>query len=146
MIDSEIEMHDCIEADLFGRRGVLMIQRYMQVRFYERPAQPGETWKIREIYSIYTPSQQAGLALHDVDRDGHPDIYCGNYWIRSPSAFELPWRLFAIDTYSELPLSAMLRLAKSGEDLAVSQAHLEAGRVTWFEKPPTRSRCGSITG
>lgn len=67
VIDTEIAMHDCMEATLFGRRGILMIQRYMQVRFYELPQHDGEPWPSREIYSIYTPSQQAGLALHDVN-------------------------------------------------------------------------------
>lgn len=135
VVDTGVEMHDCMQADLFSRRGVLMIHRHMQVRFYERPPRTGEKWKSREIYSIYTPSKQAGLALHDVNGDGLLDIYCGNYWIRSPESFELPWRLFAINTYSEKPLSAMLSIAKADGDLVAAQSHLKSARVTWFEKP-----------
>ena len=84
VIDDEFDTHDCMEATLFGRKGVLVIQRYMQVRFYERADKsPG---RIREIYSIYTPSQQTGLSLRDIDGDGRVDIVCGNYWIQSPGA------------------------------------------------------------
>ena len=116
IIDDEFETHDCMEATLFGRKGVLVIQRYMQVRFYERAE--GKRWPYREIYSIYTPSQQTGLSMRDIDRDGHVDIVCGNYWIKSPESFELPWHIFAINTYSELPQSAMLAHAFSGKQSA----------------------------
>ena len=77
-IDSQIEMHDCIGATLFGRRGLLMVQRYGQVRFYEPPAK-GEAgrWPYREIYSFYTASRQGGLLLADVDGDNLADILSG---------------------------------------------------------------------
>jgi hypothetical protein len=133
VIDDEFETHDCMEATLFGRKGVLVIQRYMQVRFYERGA--GKRWPYREIYSIYTPSQQTGLSMRDIDGDGRVDIVCGNYWIRSPQSFELPWHIFAINTYSELPESAMLAHAFLGRDLLVAQGHMSESRVTLFTKP-----------
>lgn len=130
-IDSGVEMHDCLAATLFGRRGVLLVHRYGQVRFYE----PGAPWRYREIYSFYTPSQQAGLALADVDGDSRTDILCGNYWIRSPDRFELPWRLFAINTWSESPLSAMLRVAPLDGGIVASQGEMAGARLAWFERP-----------
>lgn len=133
VIDTQIESHDCMGATLFGRKGVLMIQRYMQVRFYEPDA---HGWKSREIYSIYTPSQQTGLAIGDVDGDGRPDLFCGNYWVQSPERFDLPWHVFAIDTYFEQPLSAMLALAPFKNSLIVAQGHLSPARVAVFDKPP----------
>jgi hypothetical protein len=133
IIDDEFETHDCIEAKLFGRKGILVTQRYMQVRFYERAE--GKRWPYREIYSIYTPSKQTGLSMRDVDGDGRADILCGNYWIKSPEAFELPWHIFAINTYSEIPESAMLAHAVVADDLLVGQGHMHDARVTLFTKP-----------
>jgi hypothetical protein len=136
-IDTGIEMHDCREATLFGMRGVVMVNRHMQVRFYQRPnVQSGPNWPYREIYSFYTNSQQAGLVLNDVDGDGLVDILCGNYWIQSPSSFDLPWRLFAINTHHHTPLAAMVRFAPlSRGRLWIQQSHETDARAMLFERP-----------
>jgi hypothetical protein len=132
-IDTDIETHDCIAATLFGRKGILIIHRGAQVRFYERAT--NGSWNSRDIYSIYTPSYQAGLALRDVDRDGRTDIFCGNYWIRSPERFELAWRLFAINTWFEKEESATMRLLPVPEGIVMAQAHMDRARVALFRKP-----------
>lgn len=133
VIDQQVDTHDCLEATLFGRKGLLTIHRHMQVRFYERNATGA--WPYREIYSIYTPSQQSGLSLRDVDGDGFIDIICGNYWIQSPARFDLPWHIFAINTYFEQPLSAMLAHAFFEDALFVAQSHVSPARVALFRKP-----------
>jgi hypothetical protein len=141
VIDLDADTHDIEPAELFGRRGILVVHRYGQVRFYEVPSDPKQRWPYREIYSFYTPSRQAGLLLEDMDGDGRTDIFSGNYWIRSPETFEESWRLFAINTYSETPSSATLRLAQAeltGDgtpELVVAQGEMESGRLAWFEKP-----------
>lgn len=136
LIDTLAGMHDCLPATLLGHRGFLMIHRFSQVRFYEPPARRGDPWTSTDLYSIYTPSKQTGLLLADIDGDGLTDILCGNYWIKSPARFELPWRLFAINTYSEVDNSAMLQLALTApaDNLIVSQGHMRDARLTWFEK------------
>lgn len=132
-IDREIGMHDCLAARLFGRSGILVIHRGAQVRFYQRPARQGDAWPVRDIYSIYTPSYQGGLALADINQDGRPDILCGNYWIRSPEAFELPWRLFAINLWFEEREAATMRLAVApGGRVIMAQSHLADGKVGIF--------------
>jgi hypothetical protein len=134
VLEAQTDTHDCIEATLFGRKGVLAIHRHMQVRFYE-PNRAGGPWIVREIYSIYTPSQQAGLSLRDVDGDGGLDILCGNYWLQSPERFDLPWHIFAINTWFESPQSAMLAHALVGDQLFVAQGHMAPARVAVFRKP-----------
>ena len=142
LIDTLAGMHDCMAATLLGHRGFLMIHRFSQVRFYEPPARPGDPWIATDLYSIYTPSKQTGLLLADIDGDGLIDIVCGNYWIKSPTSFELPWRLFAINTYSEVDDSGMLQLALTSpaDNLIVSQGHMRDARLTWFEKPDDPKR------
>ncbi len=146
-IDSGVETPDILPATLHGRRGLLIVHRHIQVRFYQPPPQaPAARWPYRDLYSFYTPSRQAGLALEDVDRDGRPDILCGNYWIRSPDRFDLPWPLYAINLYTETPASATLRLAVAdlarpgSRDLAVSQGEVSGARLAWFERPADPKR------
>jgi hypothetical protein len=86
VIDTGVDTADVLAAKLFGRRGILVVHRRAQVRFYEIPHRTRDRWPMREIYSFYTPSDQGGLALADVDGDGRLDILYGNYWIRSPES------------------------------------------------------------
>lgn len=136
ILDVNVQMHDCTSAELYGRRGIIVIHRYSQVRFYERPAARGERWPYREVYSIYTPSQEAGLLLaEDIDGDGRVDLFCGNYWMRAPESFELPWIEYAINTWHETPDSATMRFALIGRDLIVAQGHMMDARLSRFTAP-----------
>lgn len=132
VIEPDTEFSDCLWTRLLGHAGVLVAHRYSQVRFYE----PGATtpWPYQEIYSIYTASQQGGLLESDVDEDGFPDLYVGNYWMKSPAAFELPWRIFAINLYHETETAALARLALFGSKDLIWAART-GERVTWFERP-----------
>lgn len=129
VIDRRVAMHNCLVTTLLGHRGVLITDHYGQIRFYEGPN------VYQEVYSFYTASRQAGLLRFDVDGDGLPDILAGNYWIRSPQAFDLPWRLFAINTRHETPDSATMSLALRGAELYAAQGHMREGLVLRYRRP-----------
>lgn len=135
IIEPGVDSADLMAASLFGRRGVVAVHRRGQVRFYEVPADPARPWPARDIYSFYTPSDQGGLTAADVDGDGRPDLVCGNYWIHSPGRFELPWSLYAINTWSEQRSSAMFRFAWVDGGLVACQREMAPARLAWFEKP-----------
>lgn len=129
-IEGAIDMVDCLASTLLGHPGVLVLHRGMQLRFYQPP-----DYHYKEIYSFYSASRQAGLILYDVDGDGHPDLFCGNYWMRSPAEFDLPWHIFAIELYNQEPRSASLRLTLEKRDLIVAQRELANGLVSRLRKP-----------
>ncbi len=128
-LDRRVEMHDCIATELLGHRGVLITDHYGQVRFYEAQG------VYQEVYSFYTPSRQAGLLLSDIDGDGLKDILCGNYWIRSPKEFNLPWRLFAINTRHQNLESATMRLVLQRNQVLAAQGHTSDGLLLRYTPP-----------
>jgi hypothetical protein len=135
VIDTHLDLQDCLSASLLGHPGLLVDHHGMQIRFYQPPG-----YSYTEIYSFYSASRQGGLLLHDIDGHGHPGIFCGNYWMRSPPSFDLPWHIFAMELYNQEPRSATMRLALDGEDLVVAQGELPNGLVTRLHKPtdPTK--------
>jgi len=135
VIDTGVDTRDAIAADLLGHHGVLLIHKRQQVRFYDFPSPMKDSWTETELYTIYTPSTEGGLVVADIDGDGLPDLLCGNYWMKSPTAFELPWREFAIDTWNEQEGSAMLRLAWSDPIRVAAQRDMQPARIAWFERP-----------
>jgi len=131
VLDHGIDMHNCVVVSLLGERGVLMTQRGMQARFYSFP-----DFHEREVYSFYSASYQSGLVLADIDGDGLTDIFCGNYWIRSPENWKLPWHDFAIELYNQEHDSAKMTVVLEDDGtLTVAQGHLAEGRVARFRRP-----------
>jgi len=131
-IDTEVTLQDCRPATLFGRHGVLLIHRSAQVRFYW--LQDGK-WEVQEVYSIYTASRQGGLELADVDGDGRTDIVAGNYWVRSPEAFDLPWRIFAINLHHESDEAASFAYALWPGLVAGAQRERMGTPLRLFRRP-----------
>ncbi|HTQ58448.1 MAG TPA: FG-GAP-like repeat-containing protein [Bryobacteraceae bacterium] len=140
VIDTGVDAPDMMPATLLGHRGILLIHKRAQLRFYEIPPNPAARWPSQDVYSFYSPSHQGGLRMADIDGDGHPDILAGMYWIRSPESFELPWHIFAITLWNETPESAMLQssyapLTGPTPDLVLAQRNVTPARLAHFTKP-----------
>lgn len=135
VVDRGVITRECYALELFGRRGIATLPHGMGVRFYEWPGEWREAWMYQEVYSFYTASWQGGLLQADVDWDGRLDLFCGNYWIRSPESRELPWRLFAINAFHEHPVSATAQLHWDGKRLLWVESRRPKGRVVWFRPP-----------
>jgi FG-GAP repeat len=135
VIDEGVETDEIVAARIHGRNGILLVHRRNQVRFYWPHPDSTRPWQARDVYSFYSPSGQGGILVTDVDADGLPDIVCGNYWIRSPREFDLSWRLFAINTWSEEESSGITRFALAGGSLIACQAAMAPARLACFNKP-----------
>ena len=94
-----------------------------------------------EIYSIYTASHQGGLLAADVDGDGLADLFIGNYWMRNPGSWDLPWRLFNMNTFFDRPDAALARLAlyqrpgRAKPDLLWAESEAAPARFALLERP-----------
>jgi hypothetical protein len=141
VIEPQTQFRDCLPFEFDGRRGVVLAHFDAQVRFYEFPQHIDDPWKYNELYSIYTASRQGGLLACDVDGDGLTDLFIGNYWMRNPGRWDLPWRLFNMNTFFDTPDSALARQAlflrpgRKLPDLIWAESEGAPARLAWLERP-----------
>ncbi len=82
------------------------------------------------------------MIRYDVDGNGHPDVFAGNYWFQVPPTPDKPWHIFAINERWEDARSAMLRLAivthadNRFPSLLAAEATASPARVALFDRPP----------
>ena len=134
LIDDEFETHDCMEATLFGRKGVLVIQRYMQVRFYERGRRKALALP-RNLFDLHSVSADRPVASRYRWR------WTGRYRMRQlldqepgvvssfPGIFS---RSIRTPNYRN---RQCLRMHCRGTGLLVAQGHMPDARVTLFTMP-----------
>lgn len=130
-VEAETDFADCLPFTLGGQRGVVLTHLYAQPRFYLFPS-----FEYKELYSIYTASEQGGLLRHDVDGDGLPDLFVGNYWMRNPGALDVAWRLFAVNAFHDKPQAARAALALwQGRTLFWAESLAKQARIVAFAPP-----------
>lgn len=129
-VEEETDFQDCLPFTLEGRRGVLLPHLHAQLRFYLFPE-----FEVKELYSIYTASEQGGLLAHDVDGDGLKDVFVGNYWMRNPGKLDVAWRLFAVNVFHDTPAAARAALAMWGKTLFWAEASSKEARIVAYTPP-----------
>lgn len=131
IVEAETEFADCLAFSIEGRRGAVVTHLYAQPRLYLFPG-----FEYKELYSIYTASQQGGLLAHDVDGDGLDDLFVGNYWMRNPGRLDVAWRLFAINAFHDTPQAARAALALwRGRALFWAESLAANARIAVFTPP-----------
>ncbi len=136
IVENETDFHDCLEFTLAGRRGVLLPHFNSQLRFYLFPG-----FEYKEIYSIYTASQQGGMLLHDVDHDGLPDLFLGNYWVKNPGQLDVDWRLYAVNIFHDTPTAALAAFGMWKDDwLFWAETTAKNARIVAYEPPVDRKQ------
>jgi len=136
IVERETDFRDCMPFAIDGRRGVLIPHLHTQLRFYLFTG-----FGYKELYSIYTPSEQGGLLVYDVDRDGLSDLFIGNYWMKNPGKLDVAWRLFAINTIHDTPTAATAALGLwRGDTLIWAEASARKARIAAFTPPPDREQ------
>ena len=134
IVEAATGFADCLPATLYGKPGVLLLHLFSQVRFYEEPRRAGEPWPYRELYSIYTASEQGALEPADIDGDGRMDLFVGNYAMLNPGEEGLPWRLHAINLWHETKRAAHARIAVIDPHAIVwAESEASPGRVARFD-------------
>ena len=112
----------------------------MQLRFYEYPGKPYAPWPSTEWYSIYTAAKQGGLEMADLDGDGRPVLFCGNYWVRSTASFDLPWRIFAINLLHREPADP----AELWQQIPMAENNGAGSRLVCFPGRKTTTLSGGV--
>ena len=141
VIERETEFRDCLPFEFDGHKGVLVPHFNAQLRLYEYPKRRDGKWVYSEIYSIYTASKQGGLVSFDVDGDGLADLFIGNYWMRNPGKWDLPWHLYNMNTFFDKPDAALARQAvyqrqgRAKPDLLWAESEGAPARFALLERP-----------
>jgi len=145
VFDAELTgVHDVVAADIDGdgRMEVLTMSDQNNLRWYRIPDDPTRPW----LRTDTGPAVHAGLAVGDVDGDGHLDVVRTNVWFQNVNGDGTAWVAQAIGPNTPPPPDFQPYFAFDGtravvcdmngsgrNDIVFTDAEIPGGKIWWME-------------
>ena len=145
VFDAELRgVHDVQTADIDGdgRAEVLTMSDQNNLRWYRIPSDPTQTWVRTDI----GPAVHAGMAIGDIDGDGHLDVVRTNVWFQNVAGDGTEWVEQSIGPNTPPPPDFQPYFAFDGtravvcdmdgdgdNDVVFTDAEIPGGKVWWME-------------
>lgn len=135
-----IAVHDVVIADVdddgHGRMEVLTMSDKGMLRWYEIPEDPTQPWISHDI----AKGVHAGIAVGDLDKDGHLDVVRSNRWYENVGGQGCEWKEHPVpfgnpeQPYPWATRCVVRDLDKDGDnDLVMTENEIRGGRIAWLE-------------
>lgn len=137
-------VHDVQAADIDGdgRPEVMTMSDQNDLRWYKIPDDPTQPWP----HTVIGPPVHAGMAVGDIDGDGHLDVVRTNIWYRNIHGDGSAWEEWPIGPNTPPPPDFQPYFAFDGtcaivadvdgdgaQDIVFTDAEIPGGKVWWME-------------
>jgi len=131
-------VHDLVIADIDGdgRPDVVTMSDKQTLRWYKIPKDPRDPWERHDV----GPGVHAGVAVGDINGDGHLDVVRSNVWFENADGKGTKWIEHPIpfgNPNGPYPLATRCVVAdinKDGKnDLVMTENEIRAGKIAWLE-------------